>query len=161
MDEIRTAYPLLSINEIRTRFYQLPAVEWGALPVGAAISAAVPEAEIGGGTPSATAANPANSKSLPADNMLSLASGDAASPSLGTSTQHFLSELSRWEKFALKRWGRAGGRAFEVRALPGEVAFAISAGLLAAASLDEVRQVFGAAREAITEFHLEESVESD
>src|SRR5690606_39698152 len=34
MDEIRTAYPLLSINEIRARYYQLPAVEWGARPAG-------------------------------------------------------------------------------------------------------------------------------
>src|SRR5690606_32547212 len=31
LDEIRTAYPVLSINEIRERYYQLPQVEWGGL----------------------------------------------------------------------------------------------------------------------------------
>ncbi|MBZ0290450.1 MAG: phage portal protein, partial [Anaerolineae bacterium] len=34
MDEIRASYPVLSINEIRARYYQLPAVAWGDLPVG-------------------------------------------------------------------------------------------------------------------------------
>ena len=31
--EIRTAYPLLSINELRAQYYQLPPVDWGAAPV--------------------------------------------------------------------------------------------------------------------------------
>lgn len=34
LDEIRTAYPLLSINELRAQYYQLPAVAWGDVPVG-------------------------------------------------------------------------------------------------------------------------------
>ena len=34
LEDIRAAYPVLSINEIRDRFYQLPAVDWGSLPVG-------------------------------------------------------------------------------------------------------------------------------
>ncbi|HLV35859.1 MAG TPA: phage portal protein, partial [Spirillospora sp.] len=34
LNEIRAAYPILSINELRQRYYQLPAVSWGALPVG-------------------------------------------------------------------------------------------------------------------------------
>ena len=34
LEEIRTAAPLLSINELRERYYQLPPVPWGALPSG-------------------------------------------------------------------------------------------------------------------------------
>lgn len=33
LDEIRTAYPLLSINELRAQYYQLPPVTWGERPV--------------------------------------------------------------------------------------------------------------------------------
>ncbi|MBC8100750.1 MAG: phage portal protein, partial [Armatimonadetes bacterium] len=48
LDDIRTAYPLLSINELRERYYHLPAVAWGAHPVGYAEPAravdVVPEA---------------------------------------------------------------------------------------------------------------------
>lgn len=36
LEEIRTAAPLLSINELRERYYQLPPVPWGALPSGMA-----------------------------------------------------------------------------------------------------------------------------
>jgi HK97 family phage portal protein len=36
LDDIRTAYPVLSINEIRARYYQLPPVTWGERPVGMA-----------------------------------------------------------------------------------------------------------------------------
>ncbi len=32
LDQLRAAYPVLSINEIRARFYQLPAVAWGDRP---------------------------------------------------------------------------------------------------------------------------------
>lgn len=34
LDEIRTAYPVLSVNEIRARYYQLPPAIWGERPVG-------------------------------------------------------------------------------------------------------------------------------
>ena len=34
LEEIRTAGPLLSINELRERYYQLEPVPWGALPAG-------------------------------------------------------------------------------------------------------------------------------
>jgi len=36
LDDIRTAYPLLSINELRATYYQLPPVAWGDYPVGTA-----------------------------------------------------------------------------------------------------------------------------
>ncbi len=35
LQEIRTASPVLSINEIRQQYYNLPAVDWGHRPVGA------------------------------------------------------------------------------------------------------------------------------
>lgn len=34
LDDIRTAYPLLSINELRAQYYQLPPVAWGDVSVG-------------------------------------------------------------------------------------------------------------------------------
>lgn len=34
LNEIRTAYRLLSINELRSQYYQLPPVPWGEMPVG-------------------------------------------------------------------------------------------------------------------------------
>lgn len=111
LEDIRTAYPVLSINEIRERYYQLPAVTWGDRPVGTQNRAgeSQPETEPRG-------------------------ADDA------------LVELKRWERFSVKRWGQQGGRAFEVRALPEEVAFEVSAGLLAAQSVDEAQQVFRTAQ---------------
>ncbi|MBZ0289297.1 MAG: hypothetical protein K8I30_16880, partial [Anaerolineae bacterium] len=58
--------------------------------------------------------------------------------------------LSRWERFTVKRWGRTGGRPFEVRALPDEVAMTVAVGLLAAQNLDETRGVFAAARAEVS-----------
>lgn len=37
LQAIRTAYPILSINEIREQFYQMPPVAWGTRPVGRAV----------------------------------------------------------------------------------------------------------------------------
>ncbi len=39
LDEIRTAMPVLSINEVRERYYQLPPAAWGSLPAGLAATA--------------------------------------------------------------------------------------------------------------------------
>jgi HK97 family phage portal protein len=127
LDEIRVSYPILSINEIRQRYYQLPAVEWGALPVGAEKTE---EQE------SEDALDDEKSVSVP----------EVAEP---TPTKAIIDELWRWERFALKRRGRASGRAFEVEAVPDHLAFEVSAGLLAAQSEDDVRQVFRAARETM------------
>jgi hypothetical protein len=60
-----------------------------------------------------------------------------------------IDELGRWERFALKRHGRANGRPFEVENIPDEIAFEVSAGLLAAESAEAVRQVFKGARETV------------
>ena len=58
-------------------------------------------------------------------------------------------ELGRWERFTIKRWGKATPRPFSVRALPDEIAFEVSAGLLAAGTVDEAQMIFSSARELI------------
>ena len=51
-------------------------------------------------------------------------------------------ELGQWERFAMKRLGRDGGRGFEVRAIPDELAFEVAAGLAGAGDRNGVRGVF-------------------
>lgn len=111
LDEIRTAQAILSINEIRERYYRLPPVVWGALPAGM--------------TPHA----PQESDTTP----------------LPESAKTILTELAQWERFTLKRWGREA-RAFEPAIVPEDIAFEVSAGLLAAETADDARAVFHAAR---------------
>ena len=50
LQAIRTAYPVLSINEIREQFYQLPPVAWGKRPVGQAAEEAEPTQRAAGPT---------------------------------------------------------------------------------------------------------------
>ncbi len=119
LDEIRTAYPILSINELRARYYQLPPAQWGDLPVGM-------EQNGDSGADPGTA--------------------DDERTRLPDGPQTALVELKRWERFTLKRWGQADQRAFEVRALPDETAFSVAAGLLAAETPDDAQAVFSAAR---------------
>jgi HK97 family phage portal protein len=127
LDEIRTACPVLSINEIRQRYYQLPAVGWGDLPVGMQDNHPI----AGGPGDAPTSGDP----DLPHP------------PAQGAKAA--LVELRRWERFAIRRWGQADARAFEVRALPDEVAFEVAAGLLVADSVDEAQAVFKAARDEV------------
>lgn len=115
LDEIRTAYPVLSINEIRERYYQLPQVEWGGLPVNMELQAAQ------------------NSDPDPQPDP----------------TKAALVELQRWERYTLKRWGQPEQRPFEIHVLPEEIAFEVSAGLLAADDADEAQGVFQAVRKAL------------
>ena len=128
LDEIRVSYPVLSINEIRQRYYQLPTVEWGALPVGIE-------------QPNAKAQRDEDAKDELQD--------EKATPPAEPSSKAVIDELWRWERFALKRLGRASGRPFEVEAVSDDIAFEVSAGLLAANNAEEVRQVFKSAREAV------------
>ncbi len=139
LDEIRVSYPVLSINEIRERYYRLPAVEWGALPVGGEKLNA-----------EAQRSKDAESENSNADDR-SLENATESSAEPQDAAKAALDELGRWERFALKRKGRANGRAFEVRDVPDEVAFEVAAGLLAAQSAAEVRGVFRAAREGLPE----------
>lgn len=129
LDEIRTAYPVLSINEIRSRFYDLPPAVWGDLPVGAVIPQTAPESQ-------------------PA--MLETPAAETPTSSEPTTGKAALDELRRWERFALKRGAGTHGRRFEVRALPDTVAFEVAAGLLGAASIAEVKAVFASARAALS-----------
>lgn len=121
LDEIRTSYPVLSINEIRERYYQLPAVTWGALPVGTEDDQ-----------------QERTQRAVPLQNEVN----DAKTA---------LIELKQWERFTLKRWAKTDSRAFEVRELPDDVAFEVATGLLAAESADEAQVVFKVAREAMLE----------
>ena len=115
--EIRAAYPLLSINEMRAQYFQLPPVEWGDGPVGNPHS--LPQNEAGRGDPAGRPVAAADHKSA------------------------IEAELAQWERFALNRLERGGeGRAFEVKALPDELAFEVSAGLLFARDREAVKRVF-------------------
>src|SRR5690606_17538593 len=82
LDEIRATYPVLSINEIRQRYYHLPSVAWGEMPVGM--------------QPASANAQPV----LPAP----AAGNHSAADDAGDSVKALLDELGRWERFALKRW---------------------------------------------------------
>ena len=120
LDEIRAALPVLSVNEVRARYYGLPPVTWGSLPAGESAS------EASESTPSASTLTPA----------------DAPPDPMAAKT-----ELAQWERFAVKRLGRSGGRPFEPLALPDEVAFEVRAGLLDAGDdPDAVKTVFTTAR---------------
>ncbi len=132
LDEIQTAYPLLSVNELRAQYYQLPPVEWGQMPVNmmgdVGTRHVVPNGDVR------------------AQRAVPLRNGEGDDP--GKSA---LVELRRWERFTLKRWGQDQTRAFEVREVPEAVAFEVAAGLLGAETPDEAQTVFQAAREALVE----------
>ncbi|MEO8611695.1 MAG: phage portal protein [Chloroflexota bacterium] len=176
MDEIRTSYPVLSINEIRARYYQLPAVVWGDLPVGknsgdgqtssnpntASVATGSEANALSAASNANAASESATSKSFGeyggstaiGDDDDNLAANGQAPDLSGNSkleTGDYISELTRWERFTIKRWGRAGGRPFEVRALPEDMAMTVSVGLLAAQNLSEARGVFAAARTEVAQ----------
>ena len=115
LDEIRTAYPLLSINELRARYFQLPPVAWGDVAV-SSHDPATPSNDDGAG--GASLERPPSRKSA------------------------IETELAQWQRFALNRLDKGDGRAFEVRAIPDEVAFEVSAGLLFARDREGVKSVF-------------------
>ena len=55
-------------------------------------------------------------------------------------------ELAQWERFALNRLGEKEKRPFEVTAVPDELAFEVSAGLMFAGDRESVKSVFAGAR---------------
>jgi HK97 family phage portal protein len=138
LDDIRAAYPILSVNEIRERYYHLPPVTWGDLP---AQRNNRPALEGTSPMPGETAAAPPD----PAE------PSESAAKSLPDSQPDPAAELDRWERYVIKRWGRANARPFEVRAVPDELAFEISAGLLAAEDDSAAREVFREARDRLAE----------
>ncbi len=126
--EIRAAYPLLSINELRAQYFQLPPVAWGEEAVGADTNPLLREntgrGDLAGRPPSATA--------------------EVAHKSA------IETELAQWERFALNRLGEAEQtRPFEVKALPDELAFEVSAGLMFAGDRQVVKSVFAGVRERL------------
>jgi HK97 family phage portal protein len=129
LDEIRTAYPVMSINEIRQRYYRLQAVTWGDLPVG-------------------MDDNNDKDSDVRARGLVPLPNADTM-PENPNPTKSALDELAQWEKYTIRRWGRKTKRSFEVHSLPDDLAFEISAGLLAAESEGDVRDVFVHAREVL------------
>ncbi|MCU0511552.1 MAG: phage portal protein [Anaerolineae bacterium] len=124
--EIRTAHSILSVNEIRQKYYALPPVAWGEVPP-ARLAPVAPAAATPAATPTATPAEPA-----------------AAHKSA-------LDELTAWERFALRRLEKGSRRAFTVHTLPEDLAFEISARLLAATDRDSIRAVFQQARAGLSE----------
>ena len=121
--EIRTAYPLLSINELRARYFQLPPVAWGDVAVGNRNQRPPIQNESGRGEPSGR-------------------------PNAAKSTVE--TELAQWERFALNRLDKAeSSRPFEVTAVPDELAFEVSAGLLFARDREGVKSVFAGARSGL------------
>jgi HK97 family phage portal protein len=159
LDEIKTAYPVLSINEIRQRYYHLPPVEWGALPVGnnipvgAGHAMPLPTANDSSIAESAAATPSGNGGNKALNGQKSENGGEVDIPiqawalepdSLGERARQ--AELTQWERFAVKRLGKAKPRSFEVRSLPDEIAFEISARLLAAENENDVKAVFAGAR---------------
>ncbi len=177
LDEIKTAYPVMSINEIRERYYRLPATLWGQMPVGAQkqlTNDAQPTTEA---APPATDTLPPaqSSKFEPVSLTDALGYSTRQDPSsVGADgrppaeqdtivgTRHAVSEsdpeaatkeLDQWERFALKRLGKSAGRAFEVRHLPSEIAFELSAHLLAATTPDDIQAAFTAARTTLSTTH--------
>ena len=126
LEEIRTAYPLLSINELRANYFQLPPVAWGESAV--------------------TPASP-HPKALPVGSVSTRPHEEGGASTAKSAVEN---ELAQWERFALNRLERAEpGRPFEVSALPDELAFEVSAGLLFAQDRESVKSVFAGARAGI------------
>ncbi len=129
LEEIRTAYPLLSVNEMRERYFQLPPVAWGE-------AAVTPH-------PPLNALQDETGRGDPLGRPLSATSADARKSAVEN-------ELAQWERFALNRLEReAPGRPFEVTALPDELAFEVSAGLLFARDRQSVKSVFAGVRDGL------------
>lgn len=119
LDEIRAAYRVLSINEIRERYFRLPPVAWGDAPVGRSCITSDTENDV-----------------------------DETPPAVKTETD-ILTELAQWERFTLNRWGKSTLRPFETHAIPDELAFEIKAGLLISQTEADVRAVFTQARQGL------------
>lgn len=163
--EIRTAYPVLSINEVRARYYDLPPVAWGEGPVSGAGTKTAANGERGAasenrdgflqvGLEDNEAFDPGSVEEAPAikadslvgtRHVVSLPVGADIPPD----TAAILRELDQWERFSLRRLGKRADHAFVVQAVPEELAFEISARLLAADGPEAVRAVFREARAGV------------
>jgi len=133
--EIRTAYPVLSINEIRARYYDLPPVSWGEAPVSGAGARPRP----GGPLAVSVEDNEAGDPGSPA---IAPPVKDAAVRPAGKEDAAMLRELKQWERWAIRRLGKSAGHPFVVEAVPEALAAEISARLLLAETPEEVQAIF-------------------
>jgi HK97 family phage portal protein len=150
LEEIRAAYPVLSINEIRARFYGMSPVAWGDLPVEGV-------AAEGRFNTDPAPHSPFSSNGKPTSHPDSVGTPFMASDSVPSDAEPApdpikaaLAELAQWERFTLKRFMRPGGNAsrrpFAVRALPEDIALDVARGLIGADTLEAAREVFKTAR---------------
>lgn len=128
LDEIRTAQAVLSINEIRQQYYHMPPATWGDVPV-----ALAKQSNLAAALTDTAPIAPEEDKQ-----------DDEADSITGTKTAE--EELAQWERFALNRLGRPHTRPFAVQVLRDEMAFEISARLLAAEDKDAVKAIFSEAQ---------------
>jgi HK97 family phage portal protein len=120
MAEINTAAAVLTVNEIRARYYNLTPVTWGDVP-----AAAVP------------------------DTIRAAVQPEPPSPASDAKTVA-LDELRQWERFTLRRLDNPARRPFEIKAIPDDLALQVRAGLTEAGQDEAaVRQIFEAARKAL------------
>lgn len=120
LEEIRTAHHVMSINEIRERYYHLEPVLWGELP-------------------------PVGDFDVPPATSASISEGEDCADA----TKAILTELAQWERFALKRWDQPDARPFETHIVPDAVAFEIKAGLMLVESEADVKNIFTEAKRAL------------
>jgi HK97 family phage portal protein len=148
LNEIRTAQNVLSINEIREKYYHLPAVTWGDLPVNLTAKDTKKAT-----SDEQTAASEMHGANRPTQNS-ELGTEDLAletQPLENGASKNLIpatisEELAQWERFALKRLTRPHSRPFTVALIPAETAFDISAELLLAHDKDAVKAIFARAR---------------
>ncbi|MBN2472795.1 MAG: phage portal protein [Anaerolineae bacterium] len=138
--EIRTAYPVLSINEVRARYYDLPPVAWGEAPVSG--SGARPGPEEGALAVSVEDNEALDTGSPEATPAIRAAGGVGASHDSPASPDAIRQELARWERWAIRRVGKAVEHGFVVEAVPDDLAVEISARLLLAEDAAAIRAVF-------------------
>lgn len=130
LHELRAARGILSINELRARYFALGPVAWGDAP-------------------EVAAPDPASIPAAPASHAVT-----AQSPA----SKGALEELDAWERFALRRLGRASSRAFSVQHLPQALALEAQARLLALEDRAGLKALFSELRERLQE---EEEVDDD
>ena len=125
LQAIRTAYPILSINEIREQYYQLAPVAWGARPVGQAVAA---EEEQGGGVE------------------------DRERPGKEAALEE-LRRWERFARRRAQNRNdqKTAGRPFVAKALPAEIVCEVSARLLLAEDGAAQREIFADARRLLAE----------
>jgi hypothetical protein len=134
LHEIQAARSILSINEIRQKYYDLPSVAWGEMP----------ETNRPNGDSTSNTANVGTRYSASADEPAPTNNDD-----IHGSSKSALDELAQWERFALNRIEKPGKRPFHVEIVPDEIAFEISARLCVAGDKDAVKAVFAAARDMV------------